>query len=256
MFKPCALILTYVSPSDDKRAQLFENLVKTLDDWFNIPILVVARDWSAHQFPDSPNLKVYRHNEPGITVARRFLRSIALASEYNYFIMFDDDTILDGNKELAQQYMQHLEHHAYDFAVTPIGPMLKLFGISRGLFEQVDFAPFTNDWRNDSKHWIGFEDAAFVGECLIRFPEHATFTTGLFNRTDLEQFSADSTWLTPEITPWVPLQYINTRRYLESISPNAIYYYSFLRLNVQVSGDFPAEMLYPLPEKQETLVNE
>lgn len=248
-FKPCILLISYVSERDDERAKACADLIKRLDELFDLPILAAIRGWEGRDLPDSPNVTWYRFDEPGISVARRFLRSVALASEYNYFIMFDDDTTFHGDAEGVRRYMANLMAHPDGYTVSGIPMMLKGFAISRSVFELVDYAPFTNRVANYPGRWLGFEDAAFVGECLVRFPEKGFWSYGIYNWTDVEHFSAKSTWLDEEAGKWIPLQYHNTRQYLLNISPEASYYFGMLRLTAVVGFKCDERLIYPASPK-------
>ena len=246
MFNPCFLIISYVSSTDDARAQKFTELVNTLDEWFDLPILVMARDWATHKMPESKNLHVYYIDQPGICTARKALRTVALLTEYNFFIMLDDDVTLNGSKEGAQLYLEQAKKYQHGFIVNPIIPMLKLFGVSREIFEAVEYAPFTNSYPPEPGRYLGFEDAAYVGECLTRFPDRAGFAVGVYDDTDLKGFSLNSTWLNADVKPYVPLQYINTRHYLYNVSPQGIYWFSSLRLTYKIKETYDDALIYPL----------
>ena len=244
-FKPCILLISYVSKEDDIRAEKCHNLIKKLDKLFDLPILAVVRDWEGRELPKAHNITYYHFEEPGIAIARRFLRSVALASDYNYFIMFDDDTDLHGDIEGAHAYIEQLKKHPEGYTVTGIPMMLKCFAISRYIFEKVDYAPFTNKHENYPGHWLGFEDAAFVGECMARFPDKGFWSYGIYNWTDVDHFSMQSTWLNEEAAKWLPLQYHNTRQYLVNITPDAEYYFGLLRLSTYVDFKCDERLIYP-----------
>lgn len=242
-FKPCFLIISYSPDEDTTRCENLRKIVETLDKYFNWPIIAALRGWHK-PLPDSPNFHPIRVEAPGIRIARKVLRKQALASEYNYFIMLDDDMVVDIVEQDIPLFIDMLQRNPTGYCLTYNPVMLKGFAISRPIFEKVDYAPFENR-PNIPGTWLGFEDAAFVGECLLRFPYRATLSPSLWDRSDIDGFSLQSSWLDDEATHWLPLQYENTCDYLMSINTDAPRYFRLLNLaRLDLPENIPERFFY------------
>ena len=158
-------IISYL-PDDKKireaRIRKLTKLLHKLDSIFKLPIMIIAQNYNDF-IPDSNNLMLYEYDKLGIVGARRKLREVFLKSNYDTLIMLDDDCDVYGTTKDAQHYLEQLDSNPgmfYEFNTS----LLKLFAISREIFEQVDFDD-VNPEDGD-----GFEDRIFVETLRIKFP--------------------------------------------------------------------------------------
>ena len=159
-------IISYL-PDDEKKRKIREekinNLIRTCDEFFDLPIIIIAQNWkdfeiSCHQY------LIYKFNKPlGIVGARKALREVFLQSEYDYLIMLDDDCNVIGSKEGADNYLKEIDQHPGMFGVF-YGTLLKLFAISKEVFALQDYG--------DGKVEDGdfFEDILFVNTLEKKYP--------------------------------------------------------------------------------------
>lgn len=121
MIKPCFGIVSYFpweQPERKQRQDRLDRLVNQLSNyWPNIPIMVISQQWKFYTIEGKCKNKIHRFDYPklGILGARQELRKHFLESEYDYLIMFDDDAIIEGNKELANKYIEELNNHPEGF---------------------------------------------------------------------------------------------------------------------------------------------
>lgn len=193
----------------------------------DLPVIILAQEWEENGWSlDEPNVYIHHAPKRGITPARKALRELALASEYNYFLMTDDDVLwgltcgLPLNfgtlLECGRRIMDLLSTHPDGFGgVQPC--FLKGFFVSRFILEQVQFPDLDATGATDCKP--GFEDFSFVAECIIRFPtkRFSLLDTGLRDLTPGNRENTESTWWTA-LAKSNPLlineMYFNTLNYL------------------------------------------
>lgn len=187
--KPVIGIISYFPNNVDVRAVRIRKLFTLLSkckQLFNLPVIIIAQNWKS-ELLENPDTIIYQYDEPlGITGARKELRRKFLASDYDMLIMLDDDCEIVGNS--GQEYLKQLYSYPgcfIEFKKT----LLKLFAISKDVFELVDFDD-TNPENGD-----GFEDRIFVNTLRKKYPDKRK----LFINTGLTEHSiatADvySTW--------------------------------------------------------------
>ena len=184
-------IISYL-PEDsykrEARKELLVNLVKKLDEIFQLPIIIVAQGWKEFTV-NSPNVKVYNFEDKlGITGARKTLREIFLESPYEYLIMLDDDCVVRGNSTSAYSYLQQIDENPekfYEFSSS----LLKFFCIHRKIFSEQGFDDI------NPEDGDGFEDRVFVGKLRERFPDKRyIFRRGTLDESSISTKDPLSTW--------------------------------------------------------------
>lgn len=135
----------------------------------NLPIMIVAQNWTDEElkkYKSLLNVTFYVYQDKlGIVGARNKLREHFLESNYNYLIMLDDDIVLSGGPIQGIEYLRQLHLHKdgfWEFNKT----LLKLFAISKSLFEKEEFDKDFNPEDGD-----GFEDRLFVNKLRAKYPE-------------------------------------------------------------------------------------
>lgn len=155
--KPVIAIPSYLPEKNESRVirrQRVNALLRSLEEKFpDIDIIIVAQNWKRFRHADiKNNVYVHHFDRLGITQARKKLREIILASDYDYVIMLDDDAVIQGTNEEIQEYLKLMEEHPQGFSFienkpdarkdsrfTPFAPsQLNLCAISRYIYERED----------------------------------------------------------------------------------------------------------------------
>ena len=185
----CIGIISYFPDNKDITNARYKKLCALLSkchELFNLPIIIVAQNWKA-EYVRVPWVTIYRYPEKlGIVGARKELRRIFLESSYDYLIMLDDDCELVGKS--GKHYLEQIDKNP-DCFIEFNKTLLKLFAISKSLFEKVDFEDISPEAGE------GFEDRIFVSTLRKLYP----YQKREFTNTGIEQHSestADplSTW--------------------------------------------------------------
>lgn len=186
-------IISYLPDDKEIRSERLKLLFSLLSDChriFNLPVIIVAQNWNA-ELVRVPWATVYRYDKKlGILGARKELRRLFLESKYDNLIMLDDDSVITGDASDGKRYLEQIEYNPglfYEFQNT----LLKLFAISREIFEKQDFVDVSPEKGE------GFEDRVFVNVLRHNFPDKRY----VFEKYGLEESSistADklSTWHT------------------------------------------------------------
>ena len=143
------------------RQKRLEELLVKCDNLFNLPIIIIAQNWSGRE-KTTTNCILYNYEQLGITGARKKLREKFLESNYDYLIMLDDDSELIGTKEQAQDYVKQIDEHPHSVGIFK-GTLLKLFAISKTIMLQIDYEDVS------AEKGEGFEDMLFVEKCKRKF---------------------------------------------------------------------------------------
>lgn len=192
--KICVGIISYLPDKEDIRKRRFEKLKKlinNLDYFFDLPILIVAQNWSEEDVNEikNNNVNLFLFEEKlGIIGARIKLREIFLQQSYNYLIMLDDDCELVGDKESAKYYIKQIVDHPNMCGLFS-DTILKLFAISKEVLKDVEFK------EGSVEDGDFFEDILFVNTIKKLYPDKIF----MFKRTNFRQISnnvndKDSTW--------------------------------------------------------------
>lgn len=168
------------------RLEKLKKLITKCNELFNIPIIIIAQNWKYITL-DYNNVTVYRYEDKlGIVNARKELRKKFLESDYDYLIMLDDDCELFGNS--GKEYLKQIDINPNCF-IEFKKTLLKLFAISKFIFEKVDY-----DDINPEKS-EGFEDRIFVNKLRVLYPDYKREfkDTGLIENSLAAQ-DVNSTW--------------------------------------------------------------
>lgn len=115
----CIGIISYLPDEQnlrDKRLNRLINLLKQCDEFFKLPILLVAQNFKNdfNFMPINSKLYIYNYkNKLGITGARINLRKYFLMSSFDNIILLDDDMKLT-NEDNAIKYLREIDGK-YDF---------------------------------------------------------------------------------------------------------------------------------------------
>lgn len=141
MLSKCIGIISYFpnGPLRDIRKENFNNLIKTLNDYFKLPIIIIAQNWKEEDFNIKycSTIKIYRWNGAlGITGARIALREKLLKENYDYSIWIDDDINIKCNAQSVNAYLREIDKHPDMFGQVK---KLQLFAISYKMLKLMDF---------------------------------------------------------------------------------------------------------------------
>lgn len=168
-------------PNDNTRKirqDRLENLLKTCDGMFNLPIMIVAQNWDK-EVKTTPNCVVFEYEKLGITGARKKLREKFLESNYDYLIMLDDDSDLAGPPHAVKSYLQQIDEHNGSVGIFKAA-LLKLFAIPKTIMQHVEYDNI------EAEKGEGFEDMVYIERCKAMFPKnHFNFVrNGLDDRSN------------------------------------------------------------------------
>lgn len=135
-----------------KRASLCLRQCKKL---FNLPVIIIAQNWKN----DCRNLEkeckkiIFYKDRLGICAAREELREFFIASEYDYMIMLDDDSLLKGSILSVKKYLYLIRENPDGAILRRGSTLIKLVAISKNIAKQIRF-DIVNPEKNE-----GYEDA-------------------------------------------------------------------------------------------------
>ena len=115
----CIGIISYLPDEQNlrnERLNRLTNLLKQCDEFFKLPILLVAQNFKNdfNFMPINSKLYVYNYkNKLGITGARINLRKYFLLSSFDNIILLDDDMKLTS-EDNARKYLREIDGK-YDF---------------------------------------------------------------------------------------------------------------------------------------------
>lgn len=192
-------IISYLPDDKEKRATRFTGLVDLINTCnkifdYSLHIFILIQNYSENEIValyKIPNVECsFNYPKLSILGARRQLRSEFLKSDYDNLIMLDDDSIIEGGVLGGKKYIEQLDSHPgmfYEFQDT----LLKLFAISREVFEKQDFIDVNPEKEE------GFEDRVFINVLRHKFPEKRY----VFEKNGLQESSIStsdkmSTWYT------------------------------------------------------------
>lgn len=118
MLSKCIGIVSYFpdkEPLRTNRKLAFNNLLKTLDTYFKLPIVIIAQNWREEDFYlkyNNGELKIYSYKNPlGVTGANVILREKLLLEDYDYFIHLDDDINIICDQNMVDNYFREIDLH-------------------------------------------------------------------------------------------------------------------------------------------------
>ena len=175
-------------PDNKTRDTRFKDLCNLLTQinelWPNMPILIYAQNWNkdnkAYIILNYSNITIHAvEGRPGILKARKTLRKLLLATDNDYFVLFDDDAIIETTPEAAAQFITLMNEHPHGWAFSkhflpgqepakynPFAhSQLNLCCLSRYIFEKEDLPNF------DPEKSEAFEDRIYSMTLLCKYPE-------------------------------------------------------------------------------------
>lgn len=153
-------------PDDEESRSLridrLNRLINQIKELFDLPIIFISQNWKDYK-PDYDKCQIISEGRLGILKARQLLFKTFLESEYTHMVLFDDDAIIEGTKELCDEYIKKVSNQNKVFAFvntdrptckyTPYADsQLNLCCISKELYKECplpDIDPQNNE---------GFED--------------------------------------------------------------------------------------------------
>ena len=193
-------IVSYLPDDSVIRNNRFNKLIALIDkcnELFNLPIYILIQNYTDEEIgtvSSKNNVKLsVNYPKLGITGARKQLRLDCLATAYDYFIMLDDDSELEGERPDAVKYLEDIDGHPGCFANFK-NRQLKLFAISKEILSAVEYADI------NPEDGVGFEDTVFIGRCDKYFGDRRfRFRDSKLRDACLGAKDSDSTWWTPDV---------------------------------------------------------
>ena len=117
MTKKCIGIISYFPKNLEHRKarkERFQKLIKVLNAYFKLPIVIIAQNWQNDDIQITYNNKIiiYNYNDGlGITRARIILREKLLNLDYDYYIFLDDDSDIQCTENGVRQYLNEIDSH-------------------------------------------------------------------------------------------------------------------------------------------------
>ena len=193
----CIGIISYLPDEQnlrDKRLNRLINLLKQCDEFFKLPILLVAQNFKNdfNFMPINSRLYIYNYkNKLGITGARINLRKYFLKSNFDNIILLDDDMKLT-NEDNAIKYLREIDGK-YDFYYIKSW-LLNFSCISKNGMKKIIFEP-----EIDPEKGLGFEDWVFYEKCLKVLNKKAIVSSLPVGKRRDYLNDEYSTWITPEL---------------------------------------------------------
>lgn len=196
------IIPSYLPDNKQVREARFKTLCELIgkcNEIFNLPIYILIQNYSESEIAtitNLPNVEVsFNYPRLGITGARKQLQTDCIQSPYEYFIMLDDDSVLEGCSDSGRQYLAEINRHPSGYARFK-GRVLKLFTISKDIFKEVSYGDLEPE-----KH-DGFEDRVFIADCKNKFPglQFAFSYSIELADTSLGARDSNSTWWTSDVS--------------------------------------------------------
>lgn len=182
-------IISYLPDDKEKREIRKEKIISLVckcNELFDLPIIIIAQNWKDFSIDCC---QLCRHDKPlGIVGARNELRKVFLNSGYDYLIMLDDDCEIFGTADGVETYLKEIDEHPGMFG-TFHGTLLKLFAISKEVFELLDFG----DGRVEDGDY--FEDILFVNTLEKKYKDKKFQFSRINLREKSNNFNDEnSTW--------------------------------------------------------------
>lgn len=159
----CIGVISYF-PDDIRveRRQRLRKLLKQLNKYFKLPIIIIAQNWTDEDLQVFNGLKnqqiyIYTYKKLGITKARMTLREKFLESDFDWLIMMDDDMRIKDDQKLVNQFLAQITDK--EFYYTPTF-LTNFCAISKEAFKKVNY-----DEEVEASNGNGFEDWIFVNRC-------------------------------------------------------------------------------------------
>ena len=191
----CIGIISYLPDGGKAREIRRSRAVRLFDQCqrlLNLPIIVVAQNWDNIEFE---GVTFFHFDKLGITGARSKLRDILLESEYDYFIMIDDDMELVEDPSQFKQYL-NLIYRTPTTILEYKNYLLNMFGIPRVILEREEYDNI------EAEKGEGFEDWIYVSRLKNKYKANYYRLDGLKlipkPRSELVE-DPYSTWITETV---------------------------------------------------------
>lgn len=193
--KKCIGIISYL-PDDlelrTARLEAFKVQIQKMDEVLNLPVIIIAQNYTEEDKKIfSENCIVYEYDKLGVTKARKVVRRKLLESEYDMYILLDDDEIITSD-HLATAYLDFIDAHPNCY-INYFMIYLRGVAISRYILEQVPFAAINaqklEGWDDAITHFV--IQKLFPDKC-VQFSEEAVKDLGL--EIDLSNQTFPSSW--------------------------------------------------------------
>ena len=191
----CIGIISYLP--DDKavrniRINRLNNLIETLNDVFNLPIIIIAQNWKNSEII-LENVDIIKYYDKlGITKARETLRQVfCKETKYSNIICLDDDFELSDNPKFAKVYLRVIENNK-DKLIIYENFLMNLAVFPRKIFEQNPF-----DLNIDPEKGTGYEDWIYISNLQEKYDYRKIKDYGLSKKKRSELVNDEySTWIT------------------------------------------------------------
>lgn len=203
MLTKCIGIISYF-PDDEplrtNRKKAFNNFIGQLDKLFKLPIIIVAQNWRKEDYNIKycATIKIYNFsNALGITKARIILREKLLETEYDYFILFDDDSNIIGTENSVKEYLKQLDNHPDMFGLFKGRSWHRLFAISKYMLNLMSYDFIKNYESFRGEIW---EDVAYAHTYKKIYPNKwfDIQVIGLDENQLPSEKDVNTTWYKPE----------------------------------------------------------
>ena len=191
----CIGIISYL-PNDkttrNVRINRLNNLIETLNDVFNLPIIIIAQNWRNSEI-NLENVDIIKYYDKlGITKARETLRQVfCKETKYSNIICLDDDFELSDNPKFAKVYLRVIENNK-DKLIIYENFLMNLAVFPRKIFEQNPF-----DLNIDPEKGTGFEDWIYISNLQKKYDYRKIKDYGLSKKKRSELTNDKySTWIT------------------------------------------------------------
>lgn len=187
-------IISYFPENKSKRAnrrRCLRNLIEKCREIFNLPILLIAQNYTDDELSIFRNYgcEIHNYDKSGILRARYELQQLFINSDYDNLIMLDDDCVLKGSKKDGDLYLSRLNAHPNSYGLFS-NNFLKLFSISKELYERFEW-PLDKSVENGDL----FEDVYLTMWLRKYYPDKAFRYKTNIRELSNSQSDKDSTWL-------------------------------------------------------------
>lgn len=187
-------IISYFPDDKSKRAnrkRTLRNLIEKCREIFDLPILLIAQNYSEVELSIFRNYdcEIYTFPKLGILQARHELQQIFIRSNYDNLIMLDDDCVIKGSKKDGKDYLTQLNNHIDSYGLFS-NNFLKLFTISKQIYSNFDWPLDKYVERGDL-----FEDVYLTMWLAKHCPEKRFRYTTTLQELSNSQNDKDSTWV-------------------------------------------------------------
>ena len=195
----CIGIISYLPDNKEAREvriKRLNNLLKTINATFKLPVLIIAQNWKDNEivFPANQIHQVNTYDKLGITLARETLRQVFIdETEYSHIICLDDDFEISDNPKLAQIYKYVIKSNP-DMFIEYGNFLMNLAVFPRDIYKDNPL-----DTEIDAEKGTGFEDWIYMTNIQRKYPNRyrkvKDYGLSVHKRSELVE-DKYSTWIT------------------------------------------------------------